>query len=132
LQGLVKAFQPSSNEVQLGIKQMKIRLLTGLLTLLMPAMVMAGEYGLTVDRVKIDTGDFVKEGIGYNGASPGPVMRFKDRGKQKRTKREGKRKRHRTNRRPVRKKQTEGEQTENTQQLKQKEGRKPNEDNKKN
>ncbi|HBC36169.1 MAG TPA: copper oxidase [Marinobacter adhaerens] len=57
---------------------MKIRLLTGLLTLLMPAMVMAGEYGLTVDRVKIDTGDFVKEGIGYNGASPGPVMRFKE------------------------------------------------------
>jgi CopA family copper-resistance protein len=78
LQGLVKASQPNSNEVQLGIKQMKIRLLTGLLTLLMPAMVMAGEYGLTVDRVKIDTGDFVKEGIGYNGASPGPVMRFKE------------------------------------------------------
>ncbi len=78
MQGLVKASQPNSNEVQLGIKQMKIRLLTGLLTLLMPAMVMAGEYGLTVDRVKIDTGDFVKEGIGYNGASPGPVMRFKE------------------------------------------------------
>ena len=78
MQGLVKASQPNSNEVQLGIKQMKIRLVTGLLTLLMPAMVMAGEYGLTVDRVKIDTGDFVKEGIGYNGASPGPVMRFKE------------------------------------------------------
>ena len=35
----------------------------------MPAMVMAGEYDLTVDRVKIDTGDFVKEwrisGAGY-------------------------------------------------------------------
>jgi len=48
------------------------------LSLLMPAMVLAGEYDLTVDRVKIDTGDFVKEGIGYNGASPGPVMRFKE------------------------------------------------------
>ncbi|KZX61971.1 copper oxidase [Alcanivorax sp. HI0083] len=57
---------------------MKTRLLTGLLSLLMPAMVMAGEYDLTVDRVKIDTGDFVKEGIGYNGVSPGPVMRFKE------------------------------------------------------
>ena len=57
---------------------MKPRFLTGLLSLLMPAMVMAGEYDLTVDRVKIDTGDFVKEGIGYNGASPGPVMRFKE------------------------------------------------------
>jgi L-ascorbate oxidase len=38
----------------------------------------AGEYDLTVDRVQIDTGDFVKEGIGYNGASPGPILRFKE------------------------------------------------------
>ena len=38
----------------------------------------AGTYNLTVDRVKIDTGDFVTEGIGYNGASPGPVLRFKE------------------------------------------------------
>lgn len=50
---------------------MKTRLFTGLLSLLIPAMVMAGEYNLTVDRVEIDTGDFVKEGIGYNGKSPG-------------------------------------------------------------
>jgi len=57
---------------------MKTRLLTGLLSLLMPVMVLAGEYDLTVDRVEIDTGDFVKEGIGYNGKSPGPVMRFKE------------------------------------------------------
>lgn len=57
---------------------MKIRLLTGFLSLLIPALVLADEYDLTVDRVKIDTGDFVKEGIGYNGASPGPVMRFKE------------------------------------------------------
>ena len=38
----------------------------------------AGIYNLTVDRVKIDTGEFVKDGIGYNGASPGPVLRFKE------------------------------------------------------
>lgn len=57
---------------------MKIRLITGFLILLMPALVLADEYSLTVDRVKIDTGDFVKEGIGYNGKSPGPVMRFKE------------------------------------------------------
>jgi CopA family copper-resistance protein len=38
----------------------------------------AGEYNITVDKVQIDTGDFVKEGIGYNGASPGPVLRFKE------------------------------------------------------
>lgn len=39
---------------------MKTRFLTGLLSLLLPDMVMADEYDLTVDRVKIDTGDFVK------------------------------------------------------------------------
>ncbi len=38
----------------------------------------AGEYNITVDKVQIDTGDFVKEGIGYNGASPGPILRFKE------------------------------------------------------
>ncbi|XKH00887.1 copper resistance system multicopper oxidase [Marinobacter nauticus] len=57
---------------------MKVRLLTGLLSLLLPALALAGEYNLTVDRVEIDTGDFVKEGIGYNGRSPGPVLRFKE------------------------------------------------------
>ena len=57
---------------------MKTSLISGLLSLLMPALVLAGEYDLTVDRVKIDTGDFVKQGIGYNGKSPGPVMRFKE------------------------------------------------------
>ena len=46
--------------------------MAGALGLLMPVMAAAGEYNLTVDRVMIDTGDFVKEGIGYNGASPGP------------------------------------------------------------
>lgn len=38
----------------------------------------AGEYSLTVDQVAIDTGSFTKKGIGYNGASPGPVLRFKE------------------------------------------------------
>ena len=52
---------------------MNSRLGSVLLSLLMSASVMAGEYNLTVDRVEIDTGDFVKDGIGYNGASPGPV-----------------------------------------------------------
>ncbi|MDW3204453.1 MAG: copper resistance system multicopper oxidase [Alphaproteobacteria bacterium] len=40
--------------------------------------VTAGEYDLTVDRVTIDTGSFTRSGIGYNGASPGPVLRFKE------------------------------------------------------
>jgi L-ascorbate oxidase len=38
----------------------------------------AGTYDLTVDPVTIDTGDFTRQGIGYNGASPGPVLRFKE------------------------------------------------------
>jgi L-ascorbate oxidase len=38
----------------------------------------AATYDLTVDRVTITTSDFTREGIGYNGASPGPVLRFKE------------------------------------------------------
>jgi len=41
-----------------------------------PGALQAGVYDLTVDNVTIDTGDFQKQGIGYNGASPGPVLRF--------------------------------------------------------
>ena len=38
----------------------------------------AGEYNITVDPITIDTGEFTRSGIGYNGASPGPVLRFKE------------------------------------------------------
>jgi CopA family copper-resistance protein len=64
--------------VKPGVKTMKRALLLGFFILLAPVPVLAGEYNLTVDRVQIDTGDFVKEGIGYNGASPGPILRFKE------------------------------------------------------
>src|SRR6056297_1285815 len=64
--------------VQSGVRCMRIKLMTMLLALVMPALAIAGEYHLTVDRVTIDTGDFVKQGIGYNGKSPGPVLRFKE------------------------------------------------------
>ncbi|UDL06976.1 copper resistance system multicopper oxidase [Marinobacter sp. CA1] len=56
----------------------RFSLLAGLFALIVPPLALAGEYDLTVDRVKIDTGEFVKEGIGYNGASPGPVLRFRE------------------------------------------------------
>lgn len=49
----------------------------GLGALAAPAGV-AGTYNLTVDEVIIDTGEFTKSGIGYNGASPGPVLRFRE------------------------------------------------------
>jgi CopA family copper-resistance protein len=61
------------------------RLLRGAVTctaialfLLAPGTVRAGEYSLTVDPVTIDTVDFQREGVGFNGASPGPVLRFKE------------------------------------------------------
>ena len=38
----------------------------------------AGEYNISVDPVEIDAGTFTRAGIGYNGASPGPVLRFKE------------------------------------------------------
>ncbi len=45
---------------------------------MMPFTSFADVYDLTVDKVIIDTGDFKKQGIGYNGASPGPVLRFNE------------------------------------------------------
>ncbi|GGE79357.1 copper oxidase [Streptosporangium jomthongense] len=57
---------------------MKKTLVAGTLGLLLPAIGFAGEYNLTVDRVEIDTGEFVKQGVGYNRKSPGPVLRFKE------------------------------------------------------
>ena len=59
-------------------KSMARRFIAAAFIAAVPIGAQAGTYNLTVDRVKIDTGDFVKEGIGYNGASPGPVMRFKE------------------------------------------------------
>jgi CopA family copper-resistance protein len=53
-------------------------LLSLALTLGCAAAVQAGEYNLTVDHVTIDTGDFTRSGIGFNGESPGPVLRFKE------------------------------------------------------
>jgi len=38
----------------------------------------AGEYHLTVDEVTIDTGGFTRTGVGFNGGSPGPVLRFQE------------------------------------------------------
>tara|TARA_R110000824_G_scaffold360548_1_gene548298 strand:- start:2708 stop:4450 length:1743 start_codon:yes stop_codon:yes gene_type:complete len=45
---------------------------------LVPGLSIAKTYNLTVDKVLIDTGNFEKEGIGYNGKSPGPVLRFQE------------------------------------------------------
>ena len=38
----------------------------------------AAEYNLTVDPITVKTSTFSRAGVGYNGASPGPVLRFKE------------------------------------------------------
>ena len=50
---------------------------TGLALALMGSAT-AGEYNLTVDPVEIDTGAFSRSGVGFNGTSPGPVLRFRE------------------------------------------------------
>jgi len=67
------------------MKQYKQRMLTmirmsllGAMTMFMANEAMAETYTLSVDPITIDTGEFQREGIGYNGASPGPVLRFKE------------------------------------------------------
>jgi CopA family copper-resistance protein len=44
--------------------------------MLIPLSAHAEVYNITVDKIIIDTGDFKKEGVGYNGSSPGPVLHF--------------------------------------------------------
>lgn len=43
-----------------------------------PIAAHAGTYNLTVDRVTLDTGEFTKDGIGYNGSSTPPLLRFQE------------------------------------------------------
>jgi L-ascorbate oxidase len=38
----------------------------------------AGTYNLTVDEVTLNAGAFKKKAIGYNGSTPGPILRFKE------------------------------------------------------
>ena len=38
----------------------------------------ADSYDITIDPVIIDTGEFRREGVGFNGASPGPVLLFEE------------------------------------------------------
>lgn len=45
---------------------------------IIPPAAQSGVYNLTVDRVKVDTGEFTKMAIGLNGAIPSPVLRFKE------------------------------------------------------
>lgn len=39
---------------------------------------LAGTYDITVDRVRIDAGEFTKNGIGYNGSQTPTVLRLKE------------------------------------------------------
>ncbi|WP_288349862.1 copper resistance system multicopper oxidase [uncultured Thalassospira sp.] len=56
-----------------------LRALLGALgTVMLSATSFAATYDLTVDYVEIDTGTMKTGGIGYNGSSPGPTLRFKE------------------------------------------------------
>lgn len=46
--------------------------------LMLGGLVSAGEYNITVDRVTIDTGDFTRSGVGYNGSPLPPTLRFSE------------------------------------------------------
>jgi CopA family copper-resistance protein len=60
------------------IRALRFGLMASVGAIMLPAISFAGTYNLSVDRVLIDTGEFTQEGIGYNGKSPGPVLRFKE------------------------------------------------------
>tara|TARA_Y100000782_G_scaffold20466_1_gene21644 strand:- start:4791 stop:6539 length:1749 start_codon:yes stop_codon:yes gene_type:complete len=67
----------------LEIHKMKTNYLKGVLAgalamVALSTVSRAATYDLTVDYVTIDTGESKTKGIGYNGASPGPTLRFKE------------------------------------------------------
>ncbi len=67
------------NSLSLGLAAAKSAAILGVASALLSAgPALAGIYDLSVDRVEIDTGDFVTAGVGFNGTSPGPTLRFKE------------------------------------------------------
>ena len=54
-------------------------MLCGLTTALaLGGVASAGEYNISVDRVTIETGEFTRTGVGYNGSQYPPTLRFKE------------------------------------------------------
>jgi L-ascorbate oxidase len=56
----------------------KSTLLGALAVLALSSASQAANYDLSVDYVTIDTGEMKTRGIGYNGSSPGPTLRFRE------------------------------------------------------
>ncbi|MDG4719267.1 MULTISPECIES: copper resistance system multicopper oxidase [Thalassospira] len=56
----------------------KSTLLGALAVLALSSASQAAKYDLSVDYVTIDTGEMKTRGIGYNGSSPGPTLRFRE------------------------------------------------------
>ena len=42
------------------------------------ASAQAGTYDITVDKIRIDAGDFRKSGVGYNNSQTPTILRFKE------------------------------------------------------
>ena len=58
------------------MKRNAIAIGTALAVSILAGQAAAGEYDIVVERVEIDAGDFKRTGVGFNGSSPGPVLRF--------------------------------------------------------
>lgn len=48
------------------------------LAMLHPAAVFAEEYSISVDKIRVQTDGGTRNGVGFNGESPGPVLRFRE------------------------------------------------------
>ena len=56
-----------------------MKIITSLVLLIFFSLsAMAETYNLSVDKVTLDAGKFKRQAIGYNGATPGPTLRFKE------------------------------------------------------
>ncbi|MFU1477842.1 copper resistance system multicopper oxidase [Roseovarius sp. C7] len=60
------------------MSRFKPALLAAALTLSGSLGALAGTYDITVDNIRIDTGEFTKKGVGYNKSQTPTVLRFKE------------------------------------------------------
>jgi CopA family copper-resistance protein len=62
----------------ISISRFKPALLAAALTLSGSLGALAGTYDITVDKIRINTGEFTKTGVGYNKSQTPTILRFKE------------------------------------------------------
>lgn len=77
-QSQFKILNPRNNTTMSSIASVRVAFACAALTLSAANTTQAETYNITVDKVRLDTGDFRRNGVGYNGSQKPTVLRFKE------------------------------------------------------